>query len=69
MQPGVFTLVASSSGQGQVPALTAPTGQDTVDQPTETPLSTSWQYGQLPRTVPQAFTPNPHVAAASTWPN
>eukprot|EP00975_Prorocentrum_lima_P014447 3065570-Prorocentrum_lima.AAC.1 len=36
----------------------------------ETPLSTNWEYGQLPvaHAVPQAFTPNPHVAAASTWP-
>eukprot|EP00975_Prorocentrum_lima_P063215 12890237-Prorocentrum_lima.AAC.1 len=48
MQAGIATYVASSSGQGQVPASTAPTGQDIVDQPMETPLSTDWQYGQLP---------------------
>eukprot|EP00975_Prorocentrum_lima_P043874 9202000-Prorocentrum_lima.AAC.1 len=60
MQPGVVTIMASPTGQGQVPALTAPTGQ-TTDQPMETPLNTSWEfsgYGQLPVSsiTPQAFT-------------
>eukprot|EP00975_Prorocentrum_lima_P037273 7843298-Prorocentrum_lima.AAC.1 len=44
MQPGVVTFVASS-GQRQVRALTAPTGQETVDQPMETPLTTKWNVG------------------------
>eukprot|EP00975_Prorocentrum_lima_P016180 3434549-Prorocentrum_lima.AAC.1 len=36
----------------------------------EAPLETNWDFGQMPvaRTAPQPFTPNPHVAAASTWP-
>eukprot|EP00975_Prorocentrum_lima_P018184 3831198-Prorocentrum_lima.AAC.1 len=36
----------------------------------ETPLATNWEYGQPPvaHTVPQPFTPNPHVDAATTWP-
>eukprot|EP00975_Prorocentrum_lima_P028338 5956092-Prorocentrum_lima.AAC.1 len=59
-------------GQATVPSLNAAMGQTTA-QPMETPLNTGWefsQYGQIPAstTSPQAFTPNPHAAAASTWP-
>eukprot|EP00975_Prorocentrum_lima_P068533 12921244-Prorocentrum_lima.AAC.1 len=69
-------------GQGYVPSLAAPAGQtavlrmstamgQTTVQPMETPLNIGWEFSQyaMPAaTTPQSFTPNPHAAAASTWP-
>eukprot|EP00975_Prorocentrum_lima_P000116 27441-Prorocentrum_lima.AAC.1 len=66
--PGFITVVTAPSNQGQAPALTAPTDQDVADQPMgtpyETPMSTNWRFGQHPEAhrMPQAFTPDPHVA-------
>eukprot|EP00975_Prorocentrum_lima_P043271 9085408-Prorocentrum_lima.AAC.1 len=75
--------MASPTSQGHVPSLFAPMGQTTVQpldiamgqttvQPVETPLNTGWAFSHyaMPAavTTPQSFTPNPHAAAASTWP-
>eukprot|EP00975_Prorocentrum_lima_P051534 10792926-Prorocentrum_lima.AAC.1 len=75
--------MASPTSRGHVPSLAAPMGQTTVPsmdtvmghttlQPMETPLNTGWEFSQyaMPAatTTPHSFTPNPHAAAASTWP-
>eukprot|EP00975_Prorocentrum_lima_P071597 12938592-Prorocentrum_lima.AAC.1 len=66
VSPNLITFVSPPTSQGNVPALTAPAGQDGGDQsmgtPDEAPPPMNWHYGHLPEAhaVPQMFTPESH---------